>query len=153
VLNTNHCISKAIVNKQFDVFALEKLEIRRMRVKGRRFNKLLGSWSPDELRRFIAYKAEGKGKTVVEVSPRYTSQRCSRCGFTDKRNRQGLSFRCRSCGFTLNADLNASRNIEVLGRSEYLRLFVNEPIVASSEAALTGGADDSYKPPSLLGGS
>ncbi|WP_367181942.1 zinc ribbon domain-containing protein, partial [Thermoplasma sp.] len=30
--------------------------------------------------------------------------------------------KCRNCGFELNADLNASRNIEVLGTSEYFRL-------------------------------
>jgi IS605 OrfB family transposase len=153
VLDTNHCISKVIVNKQFDVFALERLEIGRSRVKGRRFNKLLGSWSPDQLRRFIAYKAEQQGKVVVEVDPRYTSQRCSRCGFNHRHNRYGLGFRCNNCGFTLNADLNASRNIEVLGRSEYLRLHVNGPIVASNEAPLDSAADDSYKPPNFLGGS
>jgi IS605 OrfB family transposase len=152
VLNTNHCISKAILNKKFHVLALEKLEIRRRKMNGRRFNKLLGSWSPDELRRFIVYKAEAKGKAVVEVNPRYTSQRCSRCGFIRKSNRHGLHFRCGSCGFTLNADLNASRNIEVLGRSEYLRLSVNEPIVAPSEALSAGIADGSYKPPNFLGG-
>jgi IS605 OrfB family transposase len=146
VLNTNHCISKAIVNKPFDVFALEKLEITRKKKNGKRFNRLLGSWSPNELQRFVAYKAEGQGKVVVFVNPKFTSQRCSRCGFVHKWNRHGLRFRCGNCGFELNADLNASRNIEVLGRSEYLRLFVNEPIVASGEASPTGVVDGSYKP-------
>ena len=135
VLDVNHRISKEIVDKEFDVFALERLRVKRRKENGKRFNKLLGSWSPTELRRFIAYKAEAAGKIVVEINPRYTSQCCSRCGFE------------------LNADLNASRNIGVLGRSEYLRLFVNEPIVASDEATLAGAADGSYKPPKFLGGS
>jgi putative transposase len=152
VLNTNHCISKAIVNKPFDVFALENLHVRRRKTNGRRFNRLLGSWSPLGLRRFIVYKAEAKGKTVVEVNPRHTSQRCSSCGFICRGNRHGLDFRCGNCGFTLNADLNASRNIETLGRSEYLRLFVNEPKVASSEAPLTSVVDGSYKPSNVLSG-
>jgi len=146
VLNTNQCISKVVVNKPFDVFALEKLEITRKKKNGKRFNRLLGSWSPNELQRFVAYKAEGQGKVVVFVNPKFTSQRCSRCGFVHKWNRHGLRFRCGNCGFELNADLNASRNIEVLGRSEYLRLFVNEPIVASGEASPTGVVDGSYKP-------
>jgi IS605 OrfB family transposase len=153
VLDTNHRISKAIVDKQFSAFAMERLHITRRKVNGKSFNRLLGSWSPGQLRRFIAYKAEQKGKTVVEVDPRNTSRRCSRCGLIDRRNRRGLTFRCINCGFTLNADLNASRNIEVLGRSEYLRLFVNEPIVASNEALLNGKTDGGYKPPNLLGGS
>jgi IS605 OrfB family transposase len=153
VLSTNHCVSKAIVNKPFDVFALEKLEINRGKKNGKRFNRLLGSWSPSELQWFIAYKAEAIGKCVVEVNPKLTSQRCSRCGFVHRWNRHGLRFRCGNCSFELNADLNASRNIEVLGKSEYLRLFVNEPIVASNETFPTGTADGSCKSPNLLGGS
>ena len=153
VLNTNHCISKAIVNKPFDVFALEKLEISKGKRNGKRFNRKLGSWSYGELQRFVQYKAEAQGKTVVFVNAKHTSQSCSKCGFIHKWNRHCLSFRCGNCGFSLNADLNASRNIEVLGRSEYLRLCANEPIVASCEPTPTGIADDSYKPPNLLGGS
>jgi len=153
VLNTNHCISKAIVSKLFDVFALEKLAVRKKKKNGKRFNRKLGSWSYGELQRFIQYKAEAQGKMVVFVNPRHTSQRCSRCGFVHKWNRHGLGFRCGNCGFSLNADLNASRNIETLGKSEYLRLCVNQPIVASGETLPTGNADGSCKPPNLLGGS
>ena len=145
VLNTNHCVSKAIVSKPFDVFALEKLKIIQEKRNGKRFNRLLGSWSPNQLRRFIVYKSGVKGKVVIGVNPRHTSQRCSHCGFVHRWNRQGLRFRCGNCGFELNADLNASRNIEVLGRSECLRLCVNEPIVASGEASPTEVVDGSYK--------
>ena len=62
------------------------------------------------------------------------------------------SFRCKECGFTLHADLNASRNIGVLGKAEYLRLCanvngnVNQPIVAPDEPMPTGVVDGSYKP-------
>jgi IS605 OrfB family transposase len=153
VLDTNHCISKTIVNKPFDVFALEKLQIDRKKKWGKRFSRLLGSWSPSELDKFIAYKAESIGKVTVFVNPYKTSQRCSRCGFVHRWNRHGLRFRCGNCGFELNADLNAARNIGVLGKSEYLRLHVNEPIIASNEASPTREVDDSYKPPNLLGGS
>jgi IS605 OrfB family transposase len=145
VLNTNHCISKEIVNKSFDVFALEKLGVNKKKKSGKRFNRMLGGWSYAELQLFIQYKAETKGKCVVLVNPKYTSQRCSKCGFVHKQNRQGLGFRCGNCGFSLNADLNASRNIGVLGKSEYLRLFVNEPNVASNETVPTGAMDGSCK--------
>ena len=146
VVDINHCISKAIVNKPFDVFALEKLGISKKKKNGKRFNRKLGSWSFAELQLFIQYKAEAKSKCVVLVNPKYTSQRCSKCGFVHKHNRSGLGFRCGNCGFSLNADLNASRNIGVLGKSEYLRLFVNKPNVASGEALPTGIVDGSYKP-------
>jgi IS605 OrfB family transposase len=144
VRDVNHVISKRTVNKPFNVIALEKLEIEKTKKNGRRFNRKLGSWSYNQLSAFIKYKAESTGKTVVEVNPRHTSQTCSICGYTDKSNRKGLVFKCRGCGYELNADLNAARNIAVLGMSEYGRLCVNEPNVASQ---------DSYKPPNLLGGS
>lgn len=153
VLNTNHCISKAIVSKPFDVFALEKLGITKKKKSGRYFNWKLGGWSFAELQFFIQYKAEAKGKCVVLVDPKYTSQRCSKCGFVHKGNRSGLGFCCGNCGFCLNADLNASRNIGVLGKSEYLRFFVNEPNVASGEALPTGMVDGSYKPTTSVVGS
>lgn len=153
VRDTNHKIAKTIVNKPCDVIALEKLSITRDKKNGKCFNRLLGSWSPSQLELFIVYKAAQRGKVVVYVDPRHTSQRCSRCGFVHKWNRHGLRFRCGNCGFELNADLNAARNIDVLGMSGYVRLFVNKPMVASGEAALTGVGDASYKPPLSRGGS
>jgi predicted transposase len=69
VLNANHYISKAIVNKPFGVFALEMLRIRRRRTKSRGFNRLLGSWSPEELRRFIATKRRRQEKSSSRLTP------------------------------------------------------------------------------------
>ncbi|WP_363325692.1 zinc ribbon domain-containing protein [Thermogemmatispora sp.] len=54
---------------------------------------------------------------VVRVDPRHTSQTCSKCGYHHRANRQSQSlFRCRRCGYQLNADLNAAFNI----REKYL---------------------------------
>ena len=37
---------------------------------------------------------------------------CSKCGYCARNNRKTqANFECKSCGFKLNADLNASRNI------------------------------------------
>jgi transposase len=50
---------------------------------------------------------------VVKVDPRHTSQQCSRCGHQHRSNRRSQSlFLCRACGYSLNADLNASINIK-----------------------------------------
>jgi putative transposase len=60
------------------------------------------------LERKLAYKAGA----LVKVDPAYTSQACSRCGFTYKSNRPSQSvFRCGTCRFRLNADHNAAINI------------------------------------------
>lgn len=59
----------------------------------------------------ITYKAEGAGRTVIKVSPRHTSQRCSICGFVAAANRHRQKFSCLSCGAFAHADVNAARNI------------------------------------------
>ena len=72
----------------------------------------LHSWTFAQLYDFIAYKAQERGITVVKVDPRHTSQTCSQCGYQHRANRRSQSlFFCRSCGYRLNADLNASYNI------------------------------------------
>ena len=49
---------------------------------------------------------------VEKISPAYTSQTCSGCGHRDPESRESQSsFRCRACGLTVNADVNAARNI------------------------------------------
>ena len=125
VHNTNHVISKQIANLPFDIISLEDMGSARMRTKrnGRRFNAMIGSWSPLQLEQFMEYKAREMGKTVIRVNPRYTSQRCSSCGYIDKNNRKGSIFHCLNCDFELHADLNAARNIGILGKSEYFRLL------------------------------
>ncbi|MGD0329370.1 MAG: transposase [Nitrososphaeria archaeon] len=128
-LDTNHVIAKQIVEKPYDVLALEALSISKRKVQGRKFNRKLGGWSYGQLLSLLKYKAENLGKIVVEVNPRHTSQRCSKCGYIDRNNRHGLGFHCRQCGFQLDADLNAARNIAPLGKSELSRPDVNEPIV------------------------
>jgi len=129
VRDVNHCLSKEIANKPFDCFVMEDLK-NMLRDKGRRFNSKLGSWSFNELGEFVRYKAEELGKPIMKVNPRHTSQICSKCGHTERLNRKGSRFRCRECGYELNADLNASRNIANLGMSQFGRLQVNQPNVA-----------------------
>ncbi|WP_433523163.1 zinc ribbon domain-containing protein [Nocardia pseudovaccinii] len=52
------------------------------------------------------------GIPVAHVDPRYTSQQCSRCGHTSRKNRPDqATFVCTSCGFAEHADVNAARNI------------------------------------------
>lgn len=127
--DVNHSIAKLIVDQPFDVIALEKLAIKKKKRNGKRFNRKLGNWAWCQLQVFIEYKAEALGETVVYVNPAYTSKMCSRCG--QRGTRKGLIFRCKHCGFELNADLNASRNIALLAKRELSRLPVNQPIVAS----------------------
>ncbi|HLQ30198.1 MAG TPA: transposase [Ktedonobacteraceae bacterium] len=73
----------------------------------------LHSWTFAQFYAFVTYKAQERGMRVEKVDPRHTSQTCSKCGYQARNNRRSQSlFHCRSCGYQLNADLNASYNIK-----------------------------------------
>jgi len=131
VKDTNHCISKQIVALPFDTFVLEKLEVSSQTGKGKAFNTRIANWSWYQLEQFLIYKALLKGKKIEYVDARYTSQKCSVCGYVYRGNRSkknSSDFHCRRCGFRCHADLNASRNIKnnyiaMLGSASHRRLL------------------------------
>lgn len=57
-----------------------------------------------------------QGVAVQVISPPYTSATCSRCGHVEPGQRHREMFRCWHCGFTHNADINASRVIAIRAR-------------------------------------
>lgn len=59
----------------------------------------------------IEWVAAKKGKPVIAVNPKHTSQECSACGHVSKANRDGEKFICEECGYTAHADTQAARNI------------------------------------------
>ena len=71
-----------------------------------------------EFRRQLDYKLCWHGGSLVEVESRYSSQRCSCCGYTEKRNRRSQAvFVCLACGYEQHADVNAARNILTVGQT------------------------------------
>ena len=89
--------------------AFENLTGIRDRMAGaKRFH----AWAFRRLFEYVEYKAEMHDIEVEQVSPVYTSQRCSSCGFTHESNRRSKhQFVCQTCEYELNADYNASKNI------------------------------------------
>ncbi|MCW3842985.1 transposase [Micromonospora yasonensis] len=60
----------------------------------------------------LANRARTTGTRIVKVPAAFTSQRCSHCGNTDSNNRESqATFRCGSCGYQANADVNAAINV------------------------------------------
>jgi putative transposase len=56
------------------------------------------------------------GISVKQVTPEYTSQRCSKCGTTLNENRITRErFCCRKCGYEVNADYNAVAGLRPAG--------------------------------------
>ena len=125
----NHCISKRIVLKAKgtgrgialeDLFGIRESTTVRKSQRARHH-----SWSFNQLRQFVSYKAQRYGVSIQVVAPRNTSRTCPSCGHIDKKNRKSQSeFVCTSCSFSGTADVIAATNIAV-------RASVNAPNVAA----------------------
>ena len=74
-------------------------------------NKAISDGAWYSLRKKTEYKAAKLGNRVVTVDPKYTSQKCSGCGYISATNRDGEKFICESCGYHDDADIQASKNI------------------------------------------
>ncbi len=115
--DTNHRISKRLVAKAERTkraLVLENLTgIRqRARVNGPGQRARHTNWAFGQLRAYITYKAQRAGVPVSFIDPAYTSQRCSACGHTERRNRRSQAeFWCVVCGHQAPADVNAAINI------------------------------------------
>ncbi|HEY1014298.1 MAG TPA: transposase [Herpetosiphonaceae bacterium] len=113
----NHCISTRLVAKAERTkraIVLEDLKgIRqRARVNGPQQRARHSNWAFGQLRAYISYKAERAGVRVELIDPAHTSQRCSRCGHTERRNRKNqAAFCCVVRGHQATADVNAAINI------------------------------------------
>jgi putative transposase len=70
-----------------------------------------------QFQQIVSYKAACAGRTVLKVSPRYTSQVCSQCGAVRKKTLDERWHSC-ECGCEMDRDTNAAINILRLGRSQ-----------------------------------
>lgn len=110
-----HKLSRQLVNS-FGVIAFEKLEIREMMDGNwRSMNRSISDAAWKQFVQFVAYKAEDAGRNFVQVDPRNTSQRCSRCSRLVEKNLSVRIHDCPFCGLTLDRDQNAAINILRLG--------------------------------------
>src|SRR5438270_13611051 len=71
-------------------------------------------------------KAKEAGRTLLKVSPKYTSQLCSNCGTVRKKDLSDRWHSC-DCGAELDRDVNAAINILERGRRQQLAMAVEAP--------------------------
>ena len=92
---------------------IKKVRIEKIRYMGKfkRLPRKVKGFTYKDIFDMLKMKLELLGVQVEEVQPAFTSQRCSNCGWVRKANRSGKTFKCDKCGFSYDADLNASRNI------------------------------------------
>lgn len=114
---TNHKYSRALieyaVKKGCGTIQMEKLTGITSSITSKS-DRFLKDWTYYDLQTKIENKAKEVGINVVYIAPKYTSQRCSKCGYIHKDNRPNQAkFRCLECDFERNADYNASQNIGI----------------------------------------
>ena len=119
--DVNHRLSKTLVQKfgSNTLFVLEDLtgvsfERTDLPKVLRNQNK---SWAFYQLAQFLTYKAHLNNSEVIEVSAKYTSQRCPKCGTIKKSNRNHdlHEYHCSNCGYRSNDDRLGAMNIQLLG--------------------------------------
>jgi putative transposase len=108
-----HKLSRRLVN-EFGIIILEDLNIARM-LKHPTLAKSIADAAWNQLGSYTRYKAAKAGRTYIEVDPRGTSQRCSRCSAVVKKALSVRLHQCPACGLALDRDLNAALNILAVG--------------------------------------
>ena len=126
--DVNHNISRRLITKAKDtrsLITIEDLEGIRSRVTVRKSQRCcINSWSFDQLRQFLSYKAIVAGVPLVLINPAYTSQEGPICHCISRSNRPTRDeFCCICCDFSGPADNVAATNIAA-------RVVVNLPIVS-----------------------
>jgi putative transposase len=130
----HHKYAKQLV-EEHQTIVFEELEITNLSKRAKPKQDVHGNYLPNgaaaksglnksmldagwgHFQQIVLNKAAWAGRTVVKVSPRYTSQVCSSCGVVKKKDLSERWHSC-DCGCELDRDTNAAINILRLGRSQ-----------------------------------
>lgn len=109
VKNEVNRVINQLIEDDVSELVLESLDFRGGSMSGR-LNRLLTRAGRGAVRQKLSSVQEDAGVRVTLENPAYTSQQCSGCGYTSRRNRPSqATFRCLFCGKTSHADVNAAR--------------------------------------------
>ncbi|MFA5314080.1 MAG: RNA-guided endonuclease TnpB family protein [Methanomassiliicoccales archaeon] len=100
-----------------DVIVVENLNVSGM-IKNHHLARAISDVSWSMFRDLLASKAENAGRLLISVSPRFTSQKCSKCGEYVEKSLSVRTHACPYCGYIDDRDVNAAKNILKIGLDE-----------------------------------
>ena len=109
-------LRKATKNNLYtkETIIAENLNPFQMGLKGKgktTLNRIIKYGGIGETVQYIKHFSKKHNIEYHSVPPHYTSQKCNKCDYTNKNNRNGMKFLCKSCGYETHSDVNASINI------------------------------------------
>jgi hypothetical protein len=107
----NHAVNQCFTDPGHEgvQFAYEQLSVASMRFKARAQNAYLRASQLAHIPQQIRWNSQKRGVEATPVISAYSSQECSVCHYTDRKNRPDQrTFCCQVCGFEAHADYNAS---------------------------------------------
>lgn len=120
-----HKITTELV-KSYDVIVIEDLKTKNL-LKNHHLAKSIANNSWYLFREMLEYKCKWYGKQLITVSPNYTSQICSNCGYhSGKKPLEIREWICPKCGANHDRDINASINILNRGLKELKKVKVRD---------------------------
>ena len=109
-------------------------------------------WAFGRIVEIVSYKSKTRGIYVGHVPSAYTSQECSRRGYTSKSNLTGKRLCCGSCGRRVHRDYDAGVSIAV----KYVRLQSGQtcssggvPVTAALKSGTVDASDDAIQSVSM----
>lgn len=139
-----HALTARLV-RDFDTIVIEDLNVAGM-VRNHRLARHIQGLSLGELRRQLTYKAADAGVKLIVADRWYPSSKtCSACGVVRaKLTLAERMFHCESCGFRLDRDLNAARNLAALADQAVLGELRPDVKRPDGNACQTGLASSAY---------
>ena len=128
-----------------DVIGGEDIKPKDMTGRGgsrkRNINRPMRENRVNEFKRKVRQKSEERGIELEDVSPKYTSQTCSVCGYIDSESRVTRDgFIYTNCNQAMHADRNAARNIlyGAVGKSRPEALVARRQQTNTVQATIQG---------------
>ncbi len=98
------------------------------------------SWS--QFIRMLCYKAESAGCRAIGVDPKNTTKTCSNCNNVQKMSLSDRIYECRSCGISIDRDLNASINILKIATVGHTGSDAFGEVASTTAIAVASGFDE-----------